>query len=87
MYIFVNCDFSRLLLNNHLSYRDNVTLKEVHSMNWRSYILLAVPFLLLSIFIAFVVPEKYSPLAFIPVGLFWVVYYIIMYLNKKKKNR
>lgn len=55
-------------------------------MNWRSYILLAVPFLLSSIFIAFVVPPKYSPLAFIPVALFWIVYYIILFRSKKKKN-
>lgn len=56
-------------------------------MNWRSYILLAVPFLFLSLFTAVVVPEKYIPLAFIPVILFWVVYYSITFWNKKKNNR
>lgn len=55
-------------------------------MNWQSYILLAVPFLLSAIFIAFVVPPKYIPLAFIPVALFWIVYYIILFRNKKKNH-
>ncbi|MGE7761196.1 hypothetical protein [Peribacillus sp. NPDC097895] len=55
-------------------------------MHWRKYILLAVPFLFLSIFILFAVPVKYTPLSFIPVLLFWIVYYILLHLEKKKKN-
>ncbi|MEY9865741.1 hypothetical protein ABIE66_001120 [Peribacillus sp. B2I2] len=55
-------------------------------MHWRKYILLAVPFLLSSIFILFAVPVQYRPLSFIPVILFWIVYYILLYREKKKKN-
>ncbi|SIQ95330.1 hypothetical protein [Peribacillus simplex] len=55
-------------------------------MQWRKYILLAVPFLFSSIFILFAVPVQYRFLSFIPVFLFWIVYYILLYWEKKKKN-
>ncbi|MFD9624830.1 hypothetical protein [Peribacillus muralis] len=56
-------------------------------MDWRKYILLAVPFLFLAIFILFAVPPQYRPLSFIPVLLFWIVYYILLNREKKKKNK
>ncbi|CAK6471215.1 hypothetical protein ACPOM7_15880 [Peribacillus castrilensis] len=55
-------------------------------MQWRKYILLAVPFLLSAIFILFAVPVQYRFLSFIPVFLFWIVYYILLYREKKKKR-
>lgn len=60
--------------------------KEVQHMQWRKYILLAVPFLLSAIFILFAVPVQYRFLSFIPVFLFWIVYYILLYREKKKKD-
>jgi hypothetical protein len=60
--------------------------KEVQHMQWRKYILLAVPFLLSAIFILFAVPVQYRFLSFTPVFLFWIVYYILLYREKKKKR-
>lgn len=55
-------------------------------MDWRLYILLAVPFLFLGLFILIAVPEAYTPLAFVPVLLFWIVYYILVNRKNKKKQ-
>lgn len=42
--------------------------------------------LLSAIFILFAVPVQYRFLSFIPVFLFWIVYYILLYREKKKKD-
>ncbi|WHY15129.1 hypothetical protein QNH16_05565 [Peribacillus frigoritolerans] len=55
-------------------------------MQWRKYILLAVPFLLSAIFILFAVPVQYRFLSFTPVFLFWIIYYILLYREKKNKR-
>lgn len=53
----------------------------------KKYWILVLPFLVIAVILAFTLPQTLRPLAVLVVLVFWVVYYIWDYFEKKSNKK
>lgn len=56
-------------------------------MDWKKYIILLVPYLLLGVILFIYLPDTQRPYVFAVPLIFWITYYTWVWIDKKLKQK